>query len=128
MIDIMTHDKNTILDTAMQIIKDEHAFFVKCGIDNGEHIPRIVRIAESAGKVLSVSGMNKEELNGNIDRIIQLGRQLFVDEWMRPIVGDTELPREQDAIDEFNQYLRRNQGSSSKPRRRTPKRRGSPQR
>jgi hypothetical protein len=110
----------------MRIIKDEHAFFVKCGIDNSEHIPRIIRIAESAGKLLSVSGMKKEELNGNIDRIIQFGRQLFVDEWMRPIEGDSEVPREQDAIDEFNRYLRRNQGSSNQRPRRTTKRHRSP--
>ncbi len=124
----MTYDKDTIIDTAMQIIKDEHTFFVKYGIDNSEHIPRIIRIAESAGKLLSLGGMKKEELNGNIDRIIQFGRQLFVDEWMRPIEGDSEVPREQDAIDEFDRYFRKNQGSSSKARQRRTKRYGSPQR
>lgn len=110
----------------MQIIKDEHAFFVKGGNDNSEHIPRIIRIAESAGKLLSVSGMNKKELNGNIDRIIQFGRQLFLDEWMRPLDGDSELPCEEDAIDEFNLYLRRKQGSSNQTPRRTTKRHRSP--
>lgn len=61
----------------MQIIKDEHAFFVKGGNDNSEHIPRIIRIAESAGKLLSVSGMNKKELNGNIDRLSNLADSFF---------------------------------------------------
>jgi hypothetical protein len=124
----MKYDKNTIIDTAMQIIRDEHAFFVKEGNDNSEHIPQIIRIAESAGKLLSVSGMNKEELNGNINRIIQFGRQLFVDEWMRPLDGDSEPPREQDAIDEFNRHLTKKKETSNQALQRTTKRRRSRQR
>lgn len=118
----MKYDKNTIIDTTMQIIRDEHTFFVKEVNDNSEHILRIIRIAESAGKLLSV-GMNKEELNGNINRIIQFGRQLFVDEWMRPLDGDSEPPREQDAIDEFNRHLRKKKETSNQALQRTTKRR-----
>ena len=110
----MKYDTNTLIDTAMQIIKDENTFFVKEGIANSEHIPRIIRIAESAGKLLSVSGMSKIDADGNIERIIQFGRQLFVDEWMKPFDGESEPPCEEDAIDEFNLYLTKKKKSSNK--------------
>ena len=54
----------------MQVIQDEHEHFTSDGIDNEEHIPRIVRIAESAGKLLKVGGMPKHEVEANIQRII----------------------------------------------------------
>src|SRR5688572_11663990 len=110
----MKYDTNTLIDTAMQIIKDETAFFVKESIDDSEHIPRIIRIAESAGKLLSVSGMSKINTDGNIERIIQFGRQLFVDEWMKPFDGESEPPCEEDAIAEFNRYLPKKKKSSNK--------------
>jgi hypothetical protein len=102
----MEYDKDKIIDTAMQIIKDEHEFFVSESIDNSEHIPRIVRIASSAGKVLSTNGVGKQEVERTIDRIIQYGQQLFIDEWMALPLDDDDPPCEEDAIDEFNQYAK----------------------
>lgn len=99
------YDTGTVLDTAMQIIQDEHVHSISDPIDNEEHVERIVRIAESAGKLLSATGIPKRDVEGNVQRIIQYGRRLFVEEWMQPQPGDTEVPREEDAIEEFDQYL-----------------------
>lgn len=106
----LRYDKDTVLDTAMQVIKDEHAAFVAGETDNCEHIPRILRVAESAGTLLNVDGMGKQEVRANVDRIVEFGRRLFVQEWMRPISGETERPREEDALREFDRYLRPEKG------------------
>jgi hypothetical protein len=90
----------------MRVIQDEYRYFIGNGIDNAEHIPRIVRIAESAGKLLTIGGMPKREVEANIQRIISYGRQLFIDEWMKPLAGDVDLPDEEEAIKEFDQYLK----------------------
>ena len=90
----------------MQVIQDEHRYFTSDGIDNKEHIPRIARIAESAGKLLRVGGMPKREVEANVQRIIHYGRRLFIDEWMKPLPGDTDLPDEEKAIEEFDRYLK----------------------
>jgi hypothetical protein len=100
------YDTDSVLDTAMQVIQDEHRYFTSDGIGNEEHIPRIVRIAESAGKLLKVGGMPKHEVEANIQRIIHYGRQLFIDEWMKPLPGDTDLPDEEEAIEEFDQCVK----------------------
>lgn len=105
------YDKDTVLDTAMQVIKDEHEAFVDGETDNCEHIPRILRVAESAGTLLKMDGMGKQEVRANVDRIVEFGRRLFVQEWMRPIAGETERPREEDALREFDRYSRPEKGA-----------------
>ena len=102
-----SYDTNSVLDTAMQIIQDEHHVFVEDGIDNDEHIPRIIRIARSAGKLLLINGMAKRDVDANIERIINYGRQLFIEEWMKPFPGDDEPPLEEEAIEEFDKYLKK---------------------
>jgi hypothetical protein len=100
------YDRDSVIDAAMQIIQDEHRFFINDGIDNAEHIPRIVRIAESAGKLLATGGMTKADVEANVERIIHYGRQLFIEEWMKPFPGDTEAPDEEDVIEEFDRYAK----------------------
>ena len=65
------YDAFSVLDTAMQIIEDEHHYFVNRRVENQDHIPRIVRIAESAGKILKSSGMPKV---GGVFGLTPLGR------------------------------------------------------
>ena len=101
------YDRDSVIDAAMQIIHDEHRFFINDAIDNAEHIPRIVRIAESAGKLLATGGMTKPDVEANVERIIHYGRQLFIEEWMKPFPDDTEAPDEEDAIEEFDRYARK---------------------
>ena len=66
----MKYDNQAIVDTAMQIISDEHhLFFVKRG-DNCEHIHRIVRIAKSVGTLLANNGMSQQDVTLQTDKLI----------------------------------------------------------
>ena len=38
--------------------------------------------------------------------LLDLGRTLFVEEWMRPLDGDDEAPAEAEALAEFERCLR----------------------
>lgn len=102
----MSYDKDSVIDTAMQIVKDQHDFFENEGLDDSEHIPLIVRIARSAGALLARDGMSKREVEANVDRIIHFGRRLYIELWTTPFSGEHEKPREEDAIKEFDQYLK----------------------
>ena len=94
--------------TARQIIRDEHASFVRDrGVDNSEHIPRIERIAESIRTILLQEGATASEANQAERELIDFGRALFVKEWMKPIKGDDEIPSEEEGIAEFNKYFRK---------------------
>lgn len=101
----MSYDRDSVIDTAMQIVKDQHEFFENEGLDNSEHIPLIVRTAQSAGVLLARDGMPKREVEVSVDRIIIFGRRLFIGLWMTPFPGDAKMPSEEDAIKEFDQYL-----------------------
>jgi len=101
------YDIGSVLDTAMITIHDEHQYSVGEGIDNKEQVIRIVRIAESAGKLLTIGGMGKREAEANIQRIIRYGRQLFIEEMIGPILNDTDFPDDKEAIKEFEQYLKK---------------------
>jgi hypothetical protein len=98
------YDAFTVLDTATQIIEDEHYHFVNRRVDNQDHIPRIVRIAKSAGKILKSSGMPQQEVESNVQRIIRHGRQLFVEEWMLTLPHG-EPQDENEAIEAFERYV-----------------------
>ena len=99
------YDAFSVLDTAMQIIEDEHHHFANRRIENQDHIPRIVRIAESAGKILKSSGMPKQEVESNVLRIIRHGRQLFIEEWMLTLPRAAERRDEEEAIEAFEKYV-----------------------
>jgi hypothetical protein len=93
--------------TGRQVIRDEHAFFVNDGIDNSEHVPRIERITESIRTILSQEGAASSEANQAKRDLIDFGRALFVKEWMIPFEGEDETPSEEEAVAEFNSYLRK---------------------
>ena len=93
--------------TGRQIIRDEHDFFAKNGIDNSEHVPRIERIAESVRGFLSEEGATSAEADQAKRDLIDFGRSLFVMEWMKPIEGDDEEAIRGKAVTEFNSYLRK---------------------
>jgi len=110
----MKYDKDTVLDTAMQVIKDEYESFTNNESDNSDYVPRVVRVAESAGTLLSLDGMGQREVRANVNRIIEYGRRLFIQEWMRLIMDEAEQPCEQEAIEEFDRYLRAEQRTISR--------------
>lgn len=88
-----------------KIVDDEHSFFVEESLDNSEHVPKILRIAGSVNKFLKDQGVNNQDCDLIYNSIIERGRQLFIEDWMKPIEGDDEPPNEEDAIEEFDNYL-----------------------
>jgi hypothetical protein len=80
---------------------------VKVGVDNSEHVPRIERIAGSVSSILSQEEVAPSEANQAKRDLVEFGRALFVKEWMNPIEGEDELPSEEEAVAEFNRYLRK---------------------
>ena len=89
-----------------QTVRDEHEFFATEGTDNSEHIPRIARIAESVRKSLLQSGAAQPDADRVKRAIVEYGRQLFVEEWMKITDSDGEPPSENEALAEFKRLLR----------------------
>ena len=92
-----------------QVLRDEHGFFMDEGTDNSEHVPRIGRIAESVRRALEQEGCDAVEADLVERELIDLGRALFVEEWMRPLDGDDQAPAEAEALAEFERCLREGQ-------------------
>jgi len=95
-----------IQSVAQKIVDDEHSFFIEDSLDNSEHIPRIKRIANSVNKFLKDHGVSKKDCDLIYNSIIEHGRKLFIEEWMKPIEGDDEPLNEEEAIEAFNERIR----------------------
>ena len=82
------------IDLAKAILKTEHDFFTKDGVDNNEHIPKMKRIIKAVSKFHGGSKDVEDELH-------RYALDLFVESWMEPIEGEKEIPVEKDAIECF---------------------------
>ena len=89
---------------------DEHRCFVDEGADNSEHVPRVARIAESVRRALEREGCGAADADLVKHGLLDLGRALFVEEWMRPLEGDDVAPAEAEALAEFERCLREREG------------------
>jgi hypothetical protein len=89
-----------------QVLLDEHQLFVEEGLDNCEYVPRIARVAGSVQRALELEGCDGAEADRVKRDLIDFGRALFVEEWMKPLDGDDEVPSEAEAIAEFERCLR----------------------
>lgn len=97
-----------VFDLTKQMIQSEHNFFVETGMDNSEHIPRIQRIARVSADFLQSKGFDDEVCRKHELEIIEYGRHLFVDEWLKPLDGDNGIfPDKNEAIGEFNRLLKK---------------------
>lgn len=93
-----------------QVLRDEHRCFVDQESDNSEHVPRLARIAESVRYALEQEGCGAADADLVKRDLLDLGRALFVEEWMGPLEGDDEAPAEAEALAEFERCLREGQG------------------
>ncbi len=93
-----------------QVLRDEHRCFVDEEADNSEHVPRIARIAESVRSALEREGCGAADADLVKRNLLDLGRALFVEEWMRPLPGDDQVPAKMEAIAEFERCLHERQG------------------
>jgi hypothetical protein len=100
--------KLTAIGTAIgkQVLLDEHYFFGSQELDDSEYVPRIARVAGSVQRALEREGCEGAEADRVKRDLIDFGRALFVEEWMKPLDGDDEVPSEAEAVAEFERYLR----------------------
>ncbi len=89
-----------------QVLLDEHHFFANEELDNSEYVPRIARVAESVQRALEREGCDRAEAARAKRDLIDFGRALFVEEWMKPLDDDDEVPSEAEALAEFKRCLR----------------------
>ncbi|MHB9150857.1 MAG: hypothetical protein ACYC33_12420 [Thermoleophilia bacterium] len=89
-----------------QVLLEEHHFFVEEELDDFEHVPRIARVAGSVQRALEREGCDGAEADRAKRDLIDFGRALFVEEWMKPLDGDDEVPSKAEALAEFGRYLR----------------------
>jgi hypothetical protein len=99
----------SIHDVAVQIIKDEHEDFVLSGGDNYEHIPRMKRISESISTFLRAQGVPESKCLSVASSLIATARDLFVQEWIKPLDHDEEPPEPEEAVEKFNDILSGNE-------------------
>lgn len=67
------------------VIASEHANFVNQGIDNGEHIPRALRLAQAVADSLRSLGVDEREAEGVQANLRSYARDLFLTEWRSQI-------------------------------------------
>lgn len=89
-----------------QVLLDEHHFFAEEELDDSEYVPRIARVAGSVQRALEREGCDDAEADRVKRDLIDFGRALFVEEWMKPLDGDDGVPSEAEAIAEFERCLR----------------------
>ncbi|MCJ7796913.1 MAG: hypothetical protein MUQ56_09135 [Thermoleophilia bacterium] len=89
-----------------QVLLEEQHFFVEEELDNSEHVPRIARVAGSVQRALELEGGDRAEAARAKRELIDFGRALFVEEWMKPLADDDKAPSEAEAIAEFKRCLR----------------------
>jgi len=75
-----------------QVLLDEHRCFVDEGADNSEHVPRVARIAESVRCALERGGCGAADAELVKRGLLDLGRALFVEEWMDMPIPVAQAP------------------------------------
>lgn len=86
----------TVTEFGIALIERQHQFFADETCDNSEHVPAIKRIADVACQFLKLNRISSEAGKKVTKELIQRGRELFINEWMRQMDEDEEPPDEED--------------------------------
>jgi hypothetical protein len=89
-----------------QVLVGEHRLFAEEELDNSEYVSRVVRVAGSVQRALKQEGCDCAEADRAQRDLIDFGRALFVEEWMKQLDDDDEVPSEAGALAEFERCLR----------------------
>ncbi len=93
----------------MALVEKQHQLFVEESLDNSEHVPAIKRIADTAYEYLEVNGISSNIGEKVREKLISRSRDLFIEEWMRPLEEDEDSPDQEEreeAINTFNEFLK----------------------
>jgi hypothetical protein len=97
-----------VTEFGMALVEKQHQLFVEESLDNSEHVPAIKRIADTAYEYLKVNRISSDIGKKVREKMISHGRDLFIEEWMRPQEEDEDLPEPQEreeATNTFNELL-----------------------
>ena len=88
------------------VLASEHEYFVRCLIDNHEHIPRVARIAEAVARVLRDAHGSPTEVDAVQEALLAYGKRLFMDEWISQLEPDEDkLQALEEGAAEFDRIL-----------------------
>jgi hypothetical protein len=78
--------KSVALHVGRAVLEAEHRHFVAASVDNGEHIPRILRIAGAIFGVLRRAGLTEKDATSVREALELHGKDLFMAEWHAQIM------------------------------------------
>jgi len=98
----------TVTEFGIVLVEKQHSFFVNDIIDNSEHISAISRIADAAYAYLKRKGVNSDRAKQVKKELIDHGKNLFVETWMKTEEGEEPLGEEdrEEAMETFDELLK----------------------
>lgn len=98
----------TVTEFGVALVEKQHKLFLNDSEDSSEHVPAIKRIADTAYAYLKRKGVNSDRAKGIKKELINHGKNLFVEKWMKTEEGEESLGEEdrQEAIETFDELLK----------------------
>ena len=97
-----------VTEFGVALVERQHQLFVEESLDNSEHVPAIKRIADTACEYLKVNRISSDIGKKVREKLISRGRDLFIEEWMRPLEEDEnppDLQEREEATNTFDELL-----------------------
>jgi hypothetical protein len=88
----------TVTQFGIVLVEKQHRFFLDDSIDNSEHVSAIKRIVDAAYEYLKAQGVTVDRAKKAKAKLINHGRDLFIQTWMTP-EEDDDLPDEEDRLE-----------------------------
>ena len=99
-------DVDVIERVARAVIREEHQCFVDEGLDNREHIPRVMRITAAIGTALHEMNFPAEAVQEMVHSLEKYAKDLFLAEWMsQGIEGEDEEEVMAEGVAEFDRIV-----------------------
>ena len=98
----------TVTEFGITLVRMQNRFFLSGSVDNSEHVPAIKRIADAAYAYLKRKGVNLDRAKEVKKELINHGKSLFVEAWMKTEEGEEPLGEEdrEEAEETFDKLLR----------------------
>jgi hypothetical protein len=89
----------------LRLVETEFCHFSEEGTDNSEYVAAVKRIADTAFMYLMKEAVNDSICFSVKRELIEKARELFIQEWMKPLDDDEELPDADEAVERFDYFL-----------------------
>ena len=105
---MINEEIQAVSNFGLRLIETEFSHFSRNGTDNSEFISAIKRIADTAFVFLKAGSASITICTSVKEQFINRARELFVQEWLKPLEDDDEeSPDADEAIETFNVLLGR---------------------